>query len=181
MKKAKYIDSENIEIIDFDIFVMNINADFDKLIKDKKISDEDLRLLELNRDSNFENLKSLREEIEKERKSEIERISNTYIDFIPCDKKELAEFSTRKIYYTKDADNVYEHEIIIHNDSDKINEVIQELNQYLSKTDYIIIKSYEAKLSMSDAPYTQEYLDEVINKRQTARDKINELESLLKQ
>ena len=37
MKKAKYIDSENIEIIDFDIFIMNINADFDKLIKDKKI------------------------------------------------------------------------------------------------------------------------------------------------
>lgn len=181
MKKAKYIDSENIEIIDFDIFIMNINADFDKLIKDKKISDEDLRLLELNHDSNFENLKSLREEIEKERKSEIKRISDTYIDFIPCDKKELTEFSTRKIYYTKDAHNVYEHEIIIHNDSDKINEVIRELNQYLSKTDYIVIKCYEAKLSMLDAPYTQEYLDEVLNKRQAVRDKINELESLLKQ
>lgn len=181
MKKAKYIDSENIEIIDFDIFIMNINADFDKLIKDKKISDEDLRLLELNHDSDFENFKSLREKIEKERESEIKRISETYINFIPCEKRELKEFSTRKIYYTKDANNVYEHEIIIHNDSNEINKVIQILNKYLSDTDYIIIKSYEAKLSMSDAPYTQEYLDGVLEKRQAARDKINELESLLKQ
>ena len=62
----------------------------------------------------------------------------------------------------------------------KVIETINKNKKILSDTDYIIIKSYEAKLSLSDSPYTQEYLDEVFYKRQTARDRINELESLLK-
>lgn len=62
----------------------------------------------------------------------------------------------------------------------KVRKLISVQQKILSDTDYIIIKSYEAKLSSSDASYTQEYLDEILNKRQSARDKINELSSLLK-
>lgn len=174
MKKARYIDTENIEIIDFDIFLMNVNKDFDELIKNKKITDDDLK------QEDIEEKRLLREKIEKEREFEIARISKEYLNFIPCEKSILGEFSTRRMYYTKDADNVYEHEVIINNDKNLIAEKISELNNFLSSTDYIIIKSYEAKLSVSDAPYTKEYLDEILTKRQETRDKINELESLIK-
>ena len=60
-----------------------------------------------------------------------------------------------------------------------INEKIQLLKSELSSTDYKIIKAYEAKLSMSDVPYTQDELDVIIAERQALRDKINELEGLL--
>ena len=62
----------------------------------------------------------------------------------------------------------------------KIQKTIEELKKQLSVTDYVIIKVYEAKLSMSDAPYSQEYLDKTIQERQALRDKINELETLIK-
>ena len=60
-----------------------------------------------------------------------------------------------------------------------INDKIQFLKSELGSTDYKIIKAYEAKLSMSDAPYTQDELDKIIAERQALRDKINELEGLL--
>lgn len=81
----------------------------------------------------------------------------------------------------KDVGDKVECTFIIELDKNKIRKLISKIKQFLVDTDYIVIKSYEAKLSMLDAPYKQEYLDEVLNKRQVARDKINELESLLKQ
>lgn len=65
-------------------------------------------------------------------------------------------------------------------DRHKIKKLIIDTQKILDDTDYIVIKFYEAKLSMSDAPYSQEYLDEILAKRQVARDKINELKSLIK-
>jgi hypothetical protein len=60
----------------------------------------------------------------------------------------------------------------------KINELINHYRNILSETDYIIIKTYEAKLSMLDAPYSSEYFEEILSKRQNARDEINALEML---
>ena len=162
MKKAKYINSNSVEIIDFDKCLTNINLDYDNFIKEHRITDADLL-----------------EKVEEDRKSEINKLSSQYLTFIPCQKSELKKFSIRHLSYTTDNECVYEHETIEENNHDLINTRIKELNKYLSDTDYIIIKSYEAKLSMSDIPYTQEYLDNVCNERQKARDEINELESLL--
>ena len=81
----------------------------------------------------------------------------------------------------KDVGDKVEQTFVPELDRYKVKKLISVQQKILSDTDYIIIKSYEAKLSMSDAPYTQEYLDGVLEKRQAARDKINELESLLKQ
>lgn len=99
---------------------------------------------------------------------------------IPYDKEYNEETETLMPQF-KDIGDKVEQTFIPELDRYKIKKLISVQQKILSDTDYIIIKSYEAKLSMLDAPYTQEYLDEVLNKRQVARDKINELESLLKQ
>lgn len=60
----------------------------------------------------------------------------------------------------------------------KINELINNHRNFLSETDYIIIKTYEAKLLMLDAPYSSEYFEEIMSKRQNAREEIHALEML---
>lgn len=60
-----------------------------------------------------------------------------------------------------------------------IKEIIKKCKDELTETDYIIVKSYEAKLTMADAPYTQDEIDKVVEKRQSLRDKVNELQDLL--
>ena len=61
-----------------------------------------------------------------------------------------------------------------------INEIINENKQHLSSTDYIIIKAYEAKVMMQDAPYSDEFMTKTTEERQKIRDEINRLEELLK-
>lgn len=65
-------------------------------------------------------------------------------------------------------------------DVSKVNKKIKKLKDSLASTDFIIIKAYEAKLSMSDAPYSQEQLEKITQERQALRDRINELEELIK-
>ncbi len=59
-------------------------------------------------------------------------------------------------------------------------EAISNLKSQLSSTDYIIIKAYEAKVMMQDAPYSDEFMTKTTEERQKIRDEINRLEELLK-
>ena len=60
-----------------------------------------------------------------------------------------------------------------------LREAISELKSNLSSTDYMIIKTYEAKINNEDAPYSSDRMDEVMEERKNYRKKINELELLL--
>lgn len=177
MKKAKFINSESVEIIDYEDFLKAINTDFDKIVKIKHVTDEELSFLEKKDDENIDRFKKIREEIENERNIEIEKLSD-YLEFVPCKKTDLEKFSTRKLYYTKSDNKVYEHEIII-NDEYLIKCEIDSLKNKLSSTDYMIIKTYEAKINNEDAPYSSDRMDKVMEQRKNYREKINELESLL--
>lgn len=177
MKKAKFINSENVEIIDYEDFLKSINEDFDQIVKIKNVTDEELSFLEKKDDENIDRFKKIREEIENERNIEIEKLSD-YLEFVPCKKTDLEKFSTRKLYYTKNDNKVYEHEIII-NDEYLIKCEIDSLKNKLSSTDYMIIKTYEAKINNEDAPYSSDRMDKVMEQRKNYREKINELESLL--
>lgn len=178
MKKAKFINSENVEIINYEDFLKSINEDFDQIVKIKHVTDKELSFLEKNNDVNIDRFKKIREEIENERNVEIAKLSD-YSEFVPCKKTNLEKFSTRKIYFTKSDDKIYEHEIIINNDENLIKSEIDSLKNKLTSTDYMIIKTYEAKINNEDAPYSSDRMDEVMEQRKNYREKINELESLL--
>ena len=124
----------------------------------------------------------LRNVVDKEYEKQLAVYENEYKELvvIPYDKTYNEETETLMPQF-KDVGDKVEQTFVPELDRYKVKKLISVQQKILSDTDYIIIKSYEAKLSMSDAPYTQEYLDGVLEKRQAARDKINELESLLKQ
>ena len=60
-----------------------------------------------------------------------------------------------------------------------LREAISKFKSNLSSTDYMIIKTYEAKINNEDAPYSSDRMDEVMEERKNYREKINELELLL--
>lgn len=122
-------------------------------------------------------------EIRKNIDQEFEKKLSEYDDY-----KELVVIQYRDSYneetetltpHFTEYDNRVEQTFTPRFDRYKVKKLIENNQKILTDTDYIIIKSYEAKLAMLDAPYSQEYLDEVLSKRQAARDKINELETLL--
>lgn len=126
-------------------------------------------------------LLSIRESIDNEYNSSIEYIDSCLeLREIPYNGKEfdskiqtlVPKFNVLNGYVEK----TYELNI----DKYKILSYINELKKKLSSTDYIVIKSYEAKLSNEDMPYTQEYLDKVFAERKEQREKINYLSDLIK-
>lgn len=123
---------------------------------------------------------ALREQIDKEYEEKLS-VYDEYKELvvIPFTESYNEEIETL-IPKFKDVGDKVEQTFIPEIDRYKIKKLISDTQKILTDTDYVVIKSYEAKLSMSDAPYTQEYLDEILTKRQAARDKINELESLIK-
>ena len=76
----KYINSNSVEIIDFDKCLTNINLDYDNFIKEHRITDADLL-----------------EKVEEDRKSEINKLSSQYLTFIPCQKSELKSVKSLQI------------------------------------------------------------------------------------
>lgn len=122
----------------------------------------------------------LREKIDKEYEEKLSEYDEyKELVVIPYTESYNEEIETLMPQFKEVGDKV-EQTFIPELDRYKIKRLISNTQKILTDTDYIVIKSYEAKLSMSDAPYTQEYLDEILTKRQAARDKINELESLIK-
>ena len=122
----------------------------------------------------------LRENIDKEYEEKLSEYDEyKELVVIPYTESYNEETETLIPQFKEVGDKV-EQTFIPELDRYKIKRLISDTQKILTDTDYIVIKSYEAKLSMSDAPYTQEYLDEILTKRQAARDKINELESLIK-
>ena len=83
--------------------------------------------------------------------------------------------------YVEVKDNIVHQRFkIVKNTVRKLNAAIESLKERLSSTDYIIIKSYEAKVMMQDAPYSDEFMTKTTEERQKIRDEINRLEELLK-
>ena len=60
-----------------------------------------------------------------------------------------------------------------------VEEKIDELKKSLIDTDYKVIKYYEAKITLSETPYTSEEINSVISERQSIRNKINELQDMI--
>lgn len=123
---------------------------------------------------------ALREQIDKEYDEKLSKYDE-YKELVVIPYKESYNEETETLMpQFKDIGDKVEQTFIPELDRYKIKRLISDTQKILTDTDYVVIKLYEAKLSMSDTPYTQEYLDEILTKRQAARDKINELESLIK-
>ena len=110
----------------------------------------------------------LRNVVDKEYEKQLAVYENEYKELvvIPYDKTYNEETETLMPQF-KDVGDKVEQTFVPELDRYKVKKLISVQQKILSDTDYIIIKSYEAKLSMSDAPYTQEYLDFPLTSKDT--------------
>lgn len=103
---------------------------------------------------------------------------------IPSDYNEYIMELQKEIVEREDGD--YEYKYTAHVSVAKIEKSISLLKQQLADTDYKVVKNMEYQMAMmTSAEPNQIILDlydpqELYNERQTLRDKINELKTLLK-
>ena len=96
----------------------------------------------------------------------------------PTKEQEVTGFFAPIYIYNEDEDNFTQSWEFV-KDVTKIENEIESLKGKLSDTDYIIIKTYEARLMGEQDPYTADELSRAVSYRVSIRDEINELEKLL--
>ena len=174
------------DFIDYEKVVSELKKEFELKCIQNSVDDDVMNVILRKREEKrtFSDLKKiiLRKELEDDFNERMNLYDNQYLEFIPSSNNlEMGEFDDASTFYEKGEDGkIYQRWVLNKNNRSKIQDKIVELKVELSETDYVIIKAYEAKLSMIDAPYSQNYLDKTIQERQALRDKINELETLIK-
>ena len=185
MKKIKIKNNIIEGIIDLEDIKLNLQKERDLAITKYSVSDEIIESIKsksIEDVSSFEKEKiSIREKIDSNYKESLSKYDDyKELVIIPYEEEYDSSLYFLKPKFTEFSDKV-EQTYTIELDSCSIFQQINSYRKLLNDTDYIIIKSYEEKLSLSDFSYSKEYLDDVIDKRKKAREKINELELLLKQ
>ena len=183
MKKIKYTNDIIEGLVDIDDIKNKLQKKKEQKIIEHSVSDDVINKIK----NKLESMRTYSEQQKLIKRNRIEEEYNLalsqYDDYkelviIPYTGKYNDEIEIL-IPKFRDLGDKVEQTFVLEISKQKIKKLISDNQKILTETDYIIIKSYEAKLSMSDAPYDQAYLDEVISKRQMVRDKINELIALL--
>jgi hypothetical protein len=176
-----------LDIVDSDDKLASIEQEYQRNLVSNSVDDSIIDAI--NSKSNEERTESdlnklaLRQRIENNRDDELKDFYDNYLIFVPDHNSNITsdEFDEPFTYYEKGEDNkIYQRWSVEKNNTSRIKERIQSLKEDLLSTDYMIIKAYEAKIALSDAPYTTDELETIIQRRQATRNRINELEELLK-
>lgn len=173
------------DIFDYENKKREIQEERDYMITSNSVSDSIINVIKSKQDKDLteEDKKrlSIREEIDKEYESKIQYIeSYPSLVIVPYDGEKFDEEIYTLIPQFNSKDGYIEQTFLPQKDDYKIMVKINELQKKLASTDYIVIKTYEAKLSNEDIPYSQEYLDKVFAERKVQREKINYLSDLIK-
>ncbi len=116
--------------------------------------------------------------------NEIKGFKKLYDGVVPNDYDETTMELKREIVEREDGDYEYKYTAVI--SKAKIEQSIVLLKQRLAETDYKVIKNMEYQMAMMATSETNQIVldlydpQELYNERQALRDKINELENLLK-
>lgn len=155
---------------DYKIIFYDVSDNIISIINAKKdISEDDKQKLQI------------RTDIDKEYSEKIEYLNSCYeLIEIPYNGDTFNEEIYTLVPQFKTINNIVEQTYQPKLDKYKISKKIAELKRELADTDYIVVKSYEAKLLNEDMPYSQETMESVFSERQKKRDKINSLSNLIK-
>lgn len=180
--KAKKINGY-FQIIDYDYEISQIESTYKNLIIQSSVDDDTINSILIKSEEN-RTISDLKKIVERKRiddwfdkkKSEF----NDYKDLIviPYEGK-IEEYEMLNPKFSDEENQVTQtYEKVV--SKQLVKEIIASLKNQLSSTDYIIIKAYEAKVMMQDAPYSDEFMTKTTEERQKIRDEINRLEKLLK-
>lgn len=188
MLKAKLNEDKKTiyEVIDYEAKLSQMDKDYKLSLIENSVDDETINTI-LSKAENKRTVSDLckivlRQNIDSNYKLHKENLETDYLEFQADDFRslELGEYDEMETYVEVKDNIVHQRFKIVKNTVRKLNAAIESLKERLSSTDYIIIKSYEAKVMMQDAPYSDEFMTKTTEERQKIRDEINRLEELLK-
>lgn len=188
MLKAKLNEDKKTiyEVIDYEVKLSQMDKDYKLSLIENSVDDETINAI-LSKAENKRTVSDLRkivlrQNIDSAYKSNKENLETDYLEFQADDFRslELGEYDEMETYVEVKDNIVHQRFKIVKNTTRKLNAAIESLKERLSSTDYIIIKAYEAKVMMQDAPYSDEFMTKTTEERQKIRDEINRLEELLK-
>lgn len=188
MLKAKLNEDKKTiyEVIDYEAKLSQMDKDYKLSLVENSVDDETINTI-LSKAENKRTVSDLckivlRQNIDSNYKLHKENLETDYLEFQADDFRslELGEYDEMETYVEVKDNIVHQRFKIVKNTVRKLNAAIESLKERLSSTDYIIIKSYEAKVMMQDAPYSDEFMTKTTEERQKIRDEINRLEELLK-
>lgn len=165
--------------------VRECEEEYNNALKTHSVSDDAINEINSRGNENLTNEDksklSERQKIDDDYNKKLEYLNSCYeLVEISYDGKEFDEEIYTLVPQFKIVNNTVEQTYKSQLDRHKILQKISELKKKLADTDYIVIKSYEARLSNEDMPYTQKYMDEVFSERKALREKINYLDDLIK-
>lgn len=174
------------EVIDYEVKLSQMDKDYKLSLVENSVDDETINAI-LSKAENKRTVSDLRkivlrQNIDSTYKLNKENLEADYLEYQADDFRslELGEYDEMETYVEVKDNIVHQRFKIVKNTVRKLNAAIESLKERLSSTDYIIIKSYEAKVMMQDAPYSDEFMTKTTEERQKIRDEINRLEELLK-
>lgn len=188
MLKAKLNEDKKTiyEVIDYDTKLSQIDRDYKLSLIENSVDDETINAI-LSKSEDKRTISDLRKIVLKKNiddnyRASKESLETDYLEFRADDVSDLdlGEYDETEAYIEVKDNVVYQRFRVIKNTTRKLNEAIVNLKEQLSSTDYIIIKAYEARVMMQDAPYSDEFMTKTTEERQKIRDEINRLEELLK-
>lgn len=174
------------EVIDYDLKLSQVDKDYKLSLIENSVDEETINaiLLKSEDDRTTSDLQKivLKKNIDDNYKEFRKSLERDYLEFRAEDHHnlDLGQYDEIESYIEVKDNVVYQRFKVVKNTKRKINEAILNLKQKISNTDYIIIKAYEAKVMMQDAPYSDEFMTKTSEERQKIRDEINRLEELLK-
>jgi hypothetical protein len=180
--KAKLINGV-IDIIDYDAECSKINEEYNRNITINSVPDSviDVILKKNEDDRTIEDLKKLviRKNIEDRKIKALAKFDD-YKDFVVEEYRGTLGEYERLIPSFEDTGDAIKQTYKAEFCKKFVNEKIYELKKKLVDTDYQVIKYYEAKITLSEMPYTSDEINSIIAERQGIRDKINELQEMIK-
>lgn len=180
--KAKKINGY-FQIIDYDYEIKSIKSEYQNLLIQNSVDDDTVNSI-LNKPEEKRTTSDLlnivkRKEIDDWFENKKKNLSDYKELIVIPYSGEIEKYERLDPIFTENEDSVTQtYEKVV--SKQFLNEIINENKQHLSSTDYIIIKAYEAKVMMQDAPYSDEFMTKTTEERQKIRDEINRLEELLK-
>ena len=180
MKLVARLENGAIDIVDIEEYKNSVNGEYERLKIENSVQDSviDAILSKKDKDRTPEELLKIvvRKRIDDGYKERIVK----YDSYLPFKeekfKGELKEGYFKRPEFREEAGCIiesYKADI----DVSAVRQKIRAKQNELSSTDYMIIKTYEAKITGSPEPYDN--MTEVINQRQTLRDEINTLQNLI--
>lgn len=184
MKKIKIENNIVKDIIDFNKISSELQEKHRITIYENEISDEVINYIKSKPQEKITFTDSVKLSLREKIDNNLNKVLSSYSDYKELIIIPYTEEYDKSLYslipqYEELSDKV-KQTFVVKLDKQKVKSKIAECKKILSDTDYIIIKAYEAKLSLTDPPYSSEYLNDIVNKRQEVRNKINSLELLLK-